>query len=56
MHYNIENSYLFANDIVIYIFKGKDSEIGTTALCLENILKDWTVDNIKKDWNKWICL
>ena len=29
-------------------FKAKDSEITTYPLCLGNIAKDWTVDNIKK--------
>ena len=48
MHYNRANSYLFVNGIEIYKFKTKDSEITATPLCLENISKDWTVDNIKK--------
>ena len=29
-------------------FKAKDSEIVATPLCLENIAKDWSVDNMKK--------
>ena len=37
-------------------FKAKDSEIVTMPLCLENIAKDWSVDNIKKNWIKRICL
>ena len=48
MHYNGENSYLFVNGKEIRIFKSKDSEIVATPLCLGNISKDWTVDNIKK--------
>ena len=48
LHYNRANSYLFVNGIEIYKFKAKDSEITATPLCLENISKDWTVDNIKK--------
>ena len=36
--------------------KAKDSEIVVTPLCLGNILKDWTVDNMKKYWIKWVCL
>ena len=28
--------------------KAKDSEIVTTPLCLGNISKDWSIDNMKK--------
>ena len=48
LHYNGANSYLFVNDTEIYKFKAKDSEIVTTPLCLGNISKDWSVDNMKK--------
>ena len=48
MHYNGANSYLFVNGTEIYKFKAKDSEIVATPLCLGNISKDWTVDNMKK--------
>ena len=48
LHYNGENSYLFVNGKEIRIFKSKDSEIVATPLCLGNISKDWTVDNIKQ--------
>ena len=37
-------------------FKAKDSEIVATSLCLGNIAKDWTVDNMRKNSIKWICL
>ena len=47
LHYNGANSYLFVNGIEIYKFKAKDSEIVATPLCLENISKDWSVDNMK---------
>ena len=46
-HYNGANSYLFVNGIEIYRFKAKDSEIVATPLCLGNISKDWSVDNMK---------
>ena len=49
LHYNGANSYLFVNGIEIYKFKAKDSEIVATPLCLGNISKDWSVDNIKKN-------
>ena len=48
LHYNRANSYLFVNGTEIYKFKAKDSEIVTTPLCLGNISKDWSVDNMKK--------
>ena len=48
LHYNGTNSYLFINGKEIYKFKAKDSEIVATPLCLGNISKDWSVDNMKK--------
>ena len=48
LHYNGANSYLFVNGTEIYKFKAKDSEIVTIPLCLGNIWKDWSVDNMKK--------
>ena len=48
MHYNGENSYLFVNGTEIHKFKTKDSDIVGVSLCLENISKDWSVDNMKK--------
>ena len=48
MHYNGVNSYLFVNGTEIHKFKAKDSEIVTTSLCLGNISKDFSVDNMKK--------
>ena len=48
LHYNPANSYLFLNSTEIYKFKAKDSEIVAAPLCLGNISKDWTVDNMKK--------
>ena len=46
--YNEANSYSFVNDTEIYKFKAKDSEIIATPLCLGNISKDWSTDNMKK--------
>ena len=48
MHYNGANSYLFVNGTEIYKFKAKDSEILVGPICLGNISKDWSVDNMKK--------
>ena len=47
-HYNKENSYLFVNGTEFIKFKAKDSEILTYSLCLGNISKDWSHDNMKK--------
>ena len=48
LHYNGANSYLFVNGTEIYKLKAKDSEIVPYSLCLGNISKDWTNDNMKK--------
>ena len=48
LDYNRTNSYLFVNGKEIHKFKAKYSEIVATPLCLGNISKDWTVDNMKK--------
>ena len=48
LHYNGANSYLFVNGTEINKFKAKDSEIVATPLCLGNISKDWSVDNMTK--------
>ena len=47
-HYNKENSYLFVNGTEIHKIKSKDSKILANLLCLGNISKDWSVDNMKK--------
>ena len=47
-HYNKENSYLFVNGTEIHKIKSKDSKILANFLCLGNISKDWSVDNMKK--------
>ena len=48
LHYNGAKSYLFVNGTEIHKFKAKDSEIVATPLCLGNISKDWSVDNMKE--------
>ena len=48
LHYNGANSYLFVNGTEIQKFKAKTSEIVATSLCLGNISKDFSVDNMKK--------
>ena len=48
LHYNVANGYLLVNDTEIYKFKANDSEIVASLLCLGNISKDWSVDNVKR--------
>ena len=48
LHYNRANSYLFVNGTEIYKFKAKDPQIVATPLCIGNISKDFSVDNMKK--------
>ena len=48
LHYNGANSYLFVNGTEIYKSKAKDSAIVASLLCLGNISKDWSADNMKK--------
>ena len=48
LHCNGANSYLFVNGTEIYKFNAKDSEIVACPLCLGNISKDWSTDNMKK--------
>ena len=48
LHYNGANSYLFVNDEETLKFKAKDSATVVAPLCLKIILKDWSVNNMKK--------
>ena len=48
LHYNGANNYLLVNGTETHKFKAKDSEIVVTPLCLGNISKDFSVDNMKK--------
>ena len=49
MHCIGANSYLFVNCTEIIKFKAKDSEINAIPLCLGNILKDFSADNMSKN-------
>ena len=52
LHYDGANSNLFVNGTDIIKFKGKDSKIVATPLCLRNISKDCSVVNMKDTgWN-----
>ena len=48
LNYNGRNSYLSVNGTEIYKFKAKDSEILVGPICIGNISKDWSVDNMKR--------
>ena len=48
LHYNGADSYLFVHGTEIIKFKAKDSEITQYELCLGNISKDCSIDNMKK--------
>ena len=39
---------MFVYGTKIHKFEAKDSDIVATALCLGNVSKDWSIDNIKK--------
>ena len=41
-----QNSYLIVNGTEIIKLKVEDSEIVVTPLCLGNISKNWSVDNM----------
>ena len=47
LYYNT-NSYLFVNGTEIHKFKAKNSEIIAAPICLGNISRGFTVDNMKK--------
>ena len=49
LHYNRRDSFLFINASKIYQFKAKNSEIKPYSLCLGNISKKFTFDNMKKN-------
>ena len=46
LHYNGSNSFLFADATKIYQFKAKGSEIKDYTLCLGNISKKFSINNI----------
>ena len=48
LQYNGNNSLLFVNAVEMYHFKEKDSEINPYPLCLGNISKDFTLNNMNE--------
>ena len=49
LHYNKQNSYIFANGDKITDFSAKDSEINNDPICLGNISKDFSESDTKKN-------
>ena len=54
LYYNGDNSYLFVDGTETHKFKAKDSEIVPYPLCLGNISKDFSVDNMKTGLNGYV--
>ena len=52
LHYNESNSFLFVNATKIYHFKVKNSEMKKYPLCLGNISRDFSANNMKKTKNQ----
>ena len=50
LYYNGANSYLFVNGKEVSKIKAKDSKIAATPLGLGNVSKNWSADNLKKNW------
>ena len=48
LHYNGSYSFLFVNATKMYHFKARNFKIKKYSLCLENISKDFTANNMKK--------
>ena len=48
LRYNGTNSFLLINATKLCQFKAKNSEIKDYTLCLGNISKDFTINNMKK--------
>ena len=49
LRYNGSKMFLFVDIAKIYQFKAKDTEIKNYTLCLGNIAKDFTVNNMEKN-------
>ena len=56
LHYNGSNSFLFVNATKVYQFKAKNSEIKNYALCLGNVSKYFTINNMKKTGLKKVVI
>ena len=50
LHYNGSNSFLFVNTTKTYQFKTRDFEMKDCALYFGNISKDFTINDMKKNF------
>ena len=50
LHYNGDNSYLFANGRQELKFKGKDDQLINEKLCLGNLSDQWSTNESEKNW------
>ena len=48
LHFNGSNSFLFVYVTKVYLLKAKDSKIKDNSLCLGNVSKGLTINNLKK--------
>ena len=48
LHYNADNSYLFANGRQELIFKAKDDQMINEKLCIGNLSGEWTKSKLEK--------
>ena len=46
LHYNVVSGYIFVNGVDIYKFKAKDYEINAASVCLGNVSKYFSIDNL----------
>ena len=51
LHYNGDNSYLFANGTQELKFKAKDDQIIDEKVCLRNLSSEWTTSESEKNWS-----
>ena len=53
LYYNESNSHIFVNGTKKYQFNAKDSEITAYPLCLGNISKEFSVNNMEQTRPNW---
>ena len=54
LHHNGLNSYIFVNGIEICEFTPEESEINAASVCLGNVSKDFSVNNIKSALYRYV--
>ena len=56
LHYNGRNSFLYDIATKLYQLRANNPEIEDYTLCLGNILKDFTIDNMEKKTGLWVVV